>query len=212
MAKVTAEESDADLSLKISPELMELIEYVADQREESVDDAVRSMLEEIVEIERVRGMSSAQAHLEQKALFGSRKAKRAAADAWDAILAAGRSRRSKKAGSDPATVVLSIEVSASRMEEIQYLADHRNLSVRTFAFGMINEIVDLVHERSMSAEEAALRRQSADPDLSRAQRMAARRKALAVWQKELAAGRAERARRSDGPMSSRRSRRGQRSR
>lgn len=201
MAKVTPEKDDAALSLKIPTELMELIEYVADQREEPVDEAVRSMLEEIVEIERVRRMSSAQSYLEQKALFGSRKAKRAAADAWESIMAVWRARRSKKAGSGLGIVVLAIEVAASRMEEIQYLADRRNLSVRAFAFAMINEIVDTVHERSMSDEEAALRRQSADPDLSREQRLAAWWKALAVWQEELASWR-------DRPTNSRRSRLG----
>ena len=185
---------------------MELIEYVADQREESVDEAVRSMLEEIVEIERIRRISSGQSHLEQKALFGSRKAKRAAADAWEAIMATWRARRPKTAGSAPATVVLSIEVSVSRMEEIQYLADRRNLSVRILAATMINEIVDLVHERSMGDAEAALRRRSADLDLSRDQRLAAWRRAFDVWQEELAAWREKRERRRDRPAKSRRSR------
>ena len=208
MAKVTPEIDDAVLSLKIPTELMELIEYVADQREEPVDVAVRSMLEEIVEIERVRRMSSAQSHLEQKSFFGSSKAKRAAADARESIMAAWRARRSKKAASGLGSVVLAIEVAASRMEEIQYLADRRKLSVRIFASGLINEIVDLVHERSMSDEEAALRRQSADPALSREQRLAAKRKALAVWEEELAAWRAEHEKRRDRSTNWRRSRRG----
>lgn len=208
MAKVTTEENDAELSLKISPELMELIEYVADQREEPIDEAVRSMLEEIVEIERVRRMSSAQSHLEQKALFGSRKAKRAAADAWEGIMVEWRARRPKTVGSKTATVVLPIEVPVSRMEEIQCLADRRDMPVRIFAAALINEIVDTVHERSMSDAEAAFRRTSADLDLSREQRLAARRGAFAVWQEELAAWREKRERRRDRPTKSGRSRRG----
>jgi hypothetical protein len=204
MAKVTMEEDDAALSLRIPTGLMELIEYVADQREEPVDEAVRSMLEEIVEIERIRRMSRVQSRLEQKALFGSRKAKRAVADAWETIMAAWRARRPKRV--EPGPVVISIEVSVSRMDEIEYLADRRHLPVRTFAFGLINEIVDIVHERSMSDEEAALRRQAADPDLSRKQRLAAWRGAIAVWQEELVAWRAERTKRQDRPTPSRRKR------
>jgi hypothetical protein len=192
MAKVTMEEGDAELSLRIPSVLMELIEYVADDREEPVEEAVRSMLEEIVEIERVRRMNSAQSRLEQKALFGTRKARRAAADAWEAIMATWRAQRPKRARSSPAAVVLSIDVATSRMEEIQYLAARRNLPVKIFAFAMVNEIVDIMHERAMSEEEAALRRQSADPSLSHNQRRAAWQKALAVWHEELAAWREKR--------------------
>jgi len=209
---MTLEKDDTVLPLKISPKLMELIEYIADEREESVDEAMRAMLEEIVEIERVRQMTSAQSRLEQKALFGTRKAKRTAADAWESVMAAWRARRSKKTGSDLGIAILAIEVAASRMEEIQYLADRHNLVVQVFAFGLINEIVDIVHERSMSDKEAALRRRSADPALTHEQRLAARRKALAIWQQELSAWRAERKTRLDRPTNSRRKRRGRRAR
>lgn len=201
------EKEEAALSLRLPTELMELIEYVADQRKEPVEEAVRSMLEEIVEIERIRRVSSKQSRLEQRALFGSREAKRAATDAWEAIMTAWRARRPKKAGSG--LVVLAIEVAASRMEEIQYLADRHNLPVPIFAFGLINEIVDIMHERSMSDEEAALRRQSADPSLPREQRLAASRKALAVWQEELAAWRKVRTQGREHSAKSRRPRQGQ---
>jgi hypothetical protein len=211
MAKPALEKIDegAVLTVRIPSALREMIDYVADQREETVTETVHSMLEEIVDVERVRRMSSAQSHLEQKALFGSRKAKRAAAAAWEAVMTAWRTRRPKTA---PTTAVLAIEVASSRMEEIEYLAARRSLSVRTFAPAMINEIVDLVHERSMSAEEAALRRQSADPDLSRAKRMAAWREARVIWETELSTWREERDRRHDRPAKARRSLRARRSR
>ncbi len=45
---------DVVLSVRVPRSLGELIEYVADQRGMSVDDAVNKMLEEIVETERIR--------------------------------------------------------------------------------------------------------------------------------------------------------------
>ena len=91
--------ADAMLAVPVPADLMEQIEYMADQDGVSVAVVVNSMLEEIVEIERVRRMSDEQARLEQAALFGSRgskarrRAQREAAAAREAEMAAWRATR-----------------------------------------------------------------------------------------------------------------------
>jgi hypothetical protein len=90
----------AQLSVLVSPQLFELIEYIADLRGESVDIAVNHMLEEIVEIERIRHLSDEESRVEQKLLGASmhsptrKRARRRLLAMRTAALAKWRRRRS----------------------------------------------------------------------------------------------------------------------
>lgn len=69
---------DALLSVHVPSDLLELIEFLADQRGVTLDQLVNEMLAEIAQIERIRHMSSDEARLE-----------------WDALGAALRARRTR---------------------------------------------------------------------------------------------------------------------
>ena len=97
---------DALLSVRVPHALMELIEYIADQDGVTVADAVNKMLEEIVEIERIRRLGPEDAKLEWTALGAwfprsareqkaTRRAQREVAAAHEARMTVWRATRKK---------------------------------------------------------------------------------------------------------------------